>query len=99
MSPVLERRNVEPRTSNLEPRTSNRERSNREPRTTNPNDERSAKPSERRTPNGSLHVLESILNAAFLPDAPMIPPPGCVADPHIHRFRIGVRYCAQPGTG
>src|ERR1700675_4716268 len=29
----------------------------------------------------------------------MMPPPGCVADPHMYRFLIGVRNCAQPGTG
>ena len=29
--------------------------------------------------------------AARRPDAPMIPPPGCVAEPHIQRFRSGVR--------
>src|SRR5688500_12150222 len=40
-----------------------------------------------------------IFLAAFLPGAPMIPPPGCVADPHMYRLRIGVRYRAQPGTG
>ena len=34
-----------------------------------------------------------------VPGAPMMPPPGCVADPHIQRLRIGVLYCAQPGTG
>ncbi len=28
-----------------------------------------------------------IRSAAFLPGAPMMPPPGCVADPHIQRFR------------
>ena len=28
--------------------------------------------------------------AARRPDAPMIPPPGCVAEPHIQRFRSGV---------
>ena len=30
-------------------------------------------------------------SAARRPDAPMIPPPGCVAEPHIQRFRSGVR--------
>jgi hypothetical protein len=30
-------------------------------------------------------------NAAIRPDAPMIPPPGCVDDPHIHRSLTGVR--------
>ena len=29
--------------------------------------------------------------AAILPGAPMIPPPGCVAEPHIQRLRMGVR--------
>ena len=33
----------------------------------------------------------STSSAAIRPGAPMIPPPGCVADPHIHRSRIGVR--------
>ena len=37
--------------------------------------------------------------AAFRPGAPMTPPPGWVADPHIHRFRRGVAYFAQPGAG
>src|SRR5262249_55491744 len=40
-----------------------------------------------------------ILSAALRPGAPMMPPPGCVAEPHIHSFRMGVSYCAQPGTG
>src|SRR5208283_2816288 len=40
-----------------------------------------------------------ISSAARRPGAPMMPPPGCVADPHIYRFLIGVRYCAHPGTG
>jgi hypothetical protein len=39
------------------------------------------------------------LTAALRPGAPMIPPPGCVAEPHIYRFWMGVRYCAQPGAG
>ena len=30
-------------------------------------------------------------SAAIRPGAPMIPPPGCVAEPHIQRFRTGVR--------
>ena len=30
-------------------------------------------------------------SAARRPEAPMIPPPGCVAEPHIQRFRSGVR--------
>src|SRR5687767_11908012 len=41
----------------------------------------------------------SILIAAFLPGAPMIPPPGWVADPQTYKFRTGVRYWAQPGAG
>src|ERR1051326_1683030 len=45
-----------------------------------------------------FHSLR-IFFAALSPGAPMMPPPGCVADPHMYRFRIGVRYCAQPGTG
>ena len=40
-----------------------------------------------------------ISSAARRPFAPMMPPPGCVADPHMYRFLIGVRYCAHPGTG
>ena len=28
---------------------------------------------------------------AMRPFAPMMPPPGCVADPHIYRLSIGVR--------
>src|SRR5579871_449017 len=28
-----------------------------------------------------------------------MPPPGCVAEPHMYRFLIGVRYWAHPGTG
>src|ERR1035437_7168215 len=40
-----------------------------------------------------------ISSAARRPGAPMMPPPGCVAEPHIHRFLMGVLYCAQPGTG
>ncbi len=30
-------------------------------------------------------------SAAMRPGAPMMPPPGCVAEPHIHRSRTGVR--------
>ena len=30
-------------------------------------------------------------SAAIRPGAPMMPPPGCVADPHIQRFATGVR--------
>ena len=37
--------------------------------------------------------------AALRPGAPMMPPPGCVADPPIHNWRIGVAYCAHPGDG
>ena len=33
----------------------------------------------------------STASAAFRPGAPMMPPPGCVADPHIQDRRIGVR--------
>jgi hypothetical protein len=33
----------------------------------------------------------STCNAARRPEAPMIPPPGCVAEPHIQRFSSGVR--------
>src|SRR5205085_4275780 len=33
------------------------------------------------------------------PGAAIIPPPGCVAEPHMYRFFMGVRYCAHPGTG
>ncbi len=33
----------------------------------------------------------STSSAAIRPGAPMMPPPGWVADPHIHRSRIGVR--------
>src|SRR5437763_11363017 len=40
-----------------------------------------------------------ISNAARRPFAPMMPPPGWVADPHMYRFLMGVRYCAHPGTG
>src|SRR5579862_7501019 len=40
-----------------------------------------------------------ISSAAKRPGAPMIPPPGCVAEPHIYKFLIGVRNCAYPGTG
>ena len=31
--------------------------------------------------------------------SPLMPPPGCVAEPHMYKLRIGVRYCAQPGAG
>src|SRR5207248_6636098 len=37
--------------------------------------------------------------AASRPGAPMMPPPGCVAEPHIYRFFMGLRYCAHPATG
>src|SRR6059058_2051604 len=40
-----------------------------------------------------------ICRAASRPGAPMMPPPGCVAEPHMYRFFMGVRYCAHPGTG
>src|SRR3974390_2151563 len=51
--------------------------------------------------HGQLLPLECfrISSAASRPGAPMMPPPGCVADPHIQRFLIGVLYCAKPGTG
>ena len=32
-----------------------------------------------------------ISSAARRPGAPMMPPPGCVAEPHIYSLRIGVR--------
>ncbi len=35
--------------------------------------------------------VPSSSSAAIRPGAPMIPPPGCVAEPHIHRSLIGVR--------
>jgi len=38
-------------------------------------------------------------SAEIRPGAPMMPPPGCVADPHIQRSRTGVRYRDHPGTG
>src|SRR5438132_2548007 len=37
--------------------------------------------------------------AASRPGAPIMPPPGCVAEPHMYRFFMGVRYCAHRGTG
>src|ERR1700690_2762564 len=40
-----------------------------------------------------------ISSAANRPFAPMMPPPGCVAEPHIYKFLMGVRYRAQPATG
>src|SRR5208283_5194643 len=40
-----------------------------------------------------------ISSAARRPGAPMMPPPGCVADPHIYRFLMGDRNCAHPATG
>ena len=46
----------------------------------------------------ALPCLE-IRIAALRPGAPMMPPPGCVADPHMYRRSMGVAYCAQPGTG
>ena len=33
----------------------------------------------------------SIFLAALSPGAPMMPPPGCTAEPHMYRPRIGVR--------
>src|SRR5687768_16913814 len=44
-------------------------------------------------------VRRSSSSAALRPGAPMMPPPGCVADPHIYRLLMGVRYLAHPGTG
>ncbi len=38
-----------------------------------------------------LPVSFRISSAARRPGAPMIPPPGCVADPHMYNFLIGVR--------
>src|SRR3984957_14575921 len=40
-----------------------------------------------------------ISSAARRPGAPIMPPPGCVADPHMYRFLIGERNCAHPATG
>src|SRR6202021_1394061 len=40
-----------------------------------------------------------ISSAARRPGAPMIPPPGCVAEPHMYNFLMGVRYRAQPAAG
>ena len=37
--------------------------------------------------------------AAFLPGAPVTPPPGWAPAPHKYKPRIGVRYCDHPGTG
>src|SRR4051812_40666682 len=37
--------------------------------------------------------------AAFLPGAPVTPPPGCAPAPQRYSPSIGVRYCDQPGTG
>ena len=37
--------------------------------------------------------------AAFAPDPPVSPIPGCVPEPHKYRFLIGVRYCAQLSSG
>src|SRR5688500_9670629 len=47
------------------------------------------------------HALVSarILVAALRPGAPMMPPPGWVAEPHMYRLSIGVLYCAHPGAG
>ena len=44
-------------------------------------------------------VSAMIFSAALRPGAPMMPPPGCVAEPHMYRPSTGVRYCAHPGTG
>src|SRR5688500_16790082 len=40
-----------------------------------------------------------ISSAASRPPAPIIPPPGCVPEPHCQSPRTGVRYCAHPGDG
>jgi hypothetical protein len=40
-----------------------------------------------------------ISRAAFAPDPPVNPAPGCVPDPHRYRFLIGVRYRAQSSSG
>src|SRR5210317_236327 len=37
--------------------------------------------------------------AAISPEAPMMPPPGCVPAAHIQRLRTGVLYFAQPAVG
>src|SRR5581483_5495190 len=41
----------------------------------------------------------STSRAAIRPGAPMMPPPGWVAEPQSHRSLTGVRYLAHPGTG
>src|SRR5271156_367096 len=46
-----------------------------------------------------LPVSLRISRAASRPGAPMMPPPGCVAEPHMYNFLIGVRYLAQPAAG
>ena len=40
-----------------------------------------------------------ISRAAFCPEPPVMPPPGCVPAPHRYRPAIGVRYWAQPRIG
>src|SRR5207302_4524923 len=40
-----------------------------------------------------------ISRAAFAPEAPVSPVPGCVPDPQRYRFSIGVRYRAQSSMG
>jgi hypothetical protein len=40
-----------------------------------------------------------ISRAAFAPDPPVSPAPGCVPEPHKYRFWIGVRYRAQSNSG
>lgn len=40
-----------------------------------------------------------ISRAAFAPDMPFRPVPGCVPDPQRYRLRMGVRYCAQLMSG
>src|SRR6185436_3777134 len=84
LEPRTETMHDEPRTTHDEPRTTHDE-----PRTTH---------DEPRTTNRHDRCFR-IRRAQFRAGAPMMPPPGCVADPHIQRFRIGVWYCAQPGTG
>ena len=49
-----------------------------------------------RHPPSAIHVHPSrIRSAALRPGAPMIPPPGCVADPQMYKLRTGVEYCAH----
>ena len=40
-----------------------------------------------------------ISRAAFWPDPPVNPVPGCVPEPHRNRFERGERYLAQPSVG